>query len=74
MSHRVEVRTAARSHTSSDAVATVEGDAGPRPHGRDNVVVNGPLLPSQSRQYNGVPPPASIVKGTVIVILITSFA
>jgi cell wall-associated NlpC family hydrolase len=37
------------------AIVTVEGDAGPGPLGRENVIVNGPFLPSQSKQYNGFP-------------------
>jgi hypothetical protein len=37
------------------AIATVEGDAGPGPPGRFNVIINGPFLPSQSPAYNGFP-------------------
>jgi hypothetical protein len=37
------------------AVVTVEGDAGPAPSGSLAVVVNGPYLPTDSAQYNGVP-------------------
>ncbi|HEY4928715.1 MAG TPA: CHAP domain-containing protein [Acidimicrobiales bacterium] len=37
------------------AVVTVEGDAGPAPTGSLAVVINGPYLPSQSQNYNGVP-------------------
>jgi hypothetical protein len=36
------------------AIDTVEGDAGPGPMGRFNVVINGPFLPSDSMAYNGV--------------------
>jgi hypothetical protein len=37
------------------AIDTVEGDAGPAPDGSLAVVVNGPYLPSESAQYNGMP-------------------
>jgi hypothetical protein len=37
------------------AVVTIEGDAGPAPSGSLAVVINGPYLPSQSTNYNGVP-------------------
>jgi hypothetical protein len=37
------------------AIVTIEGDAGPAPSGSLAVVVNGPYLPSQSSNYNGVP-------------------
>ena len=37
------------------AIVTVEGDAGPGPYGRYNVIINGPFLPSQSASYNGFP-------------------
>ena len=37
------------------AITTVEGDAGPGPRGRGNVIINGPFLPSQSSSYNGFP-------------------
>jgi hypothetical protein len=37
------------------AVITVEGDAGPAPDGKLNVVVNGPFLLSDSANYNGFP-------------------
>ena len=37
------------------AVVTIEGDAGPAATGSLAVIVNGPYLPSHSRQYNGVP-------------------
>jgi hypothetical protein len=34
---------------------TIEGDAGPAPSGSLAVVINGPYLPLQSPNYNGVP-------------------
>jgi hypothetical protein len=37
------------------AIDTVEGDAGPAPDGAYNVIINGPFLPSDSNNYNGVP-------------------
>jgi hypothetical protein len=37
------------------AIITIEGDAGPAPVGSLAVVVNGPYLPSESMQYNGMP-------------------
>jgi uncharacterized membrane protein YgdD (TMEM256/DUF423 family) len=37
------------------AIVTVEGDAGPAPSGSLAVIINGPYLPSQSSQYNGMP-------------------
>ena len=37
------------------AIVTVEGDAGPAPSGSLAVVVNGPYLPAQSANYNGMP-------------------
>jgi hypothetical protein len=37
------------------AIVTIEGDAGPAPSGSLAVVVNGPYLPSQSVESNGVP-------------------
>jgi hypothetical protein len=37
------------------AIDTVEGDAGPAQEGAFNVVINGPFLPSDSPNYNGVP-------------------
>jgi CHAP domain len=37
------------------AVLTVEGDAGPAPSGQLSVIINGPFLPSDSANYNGVP-------------------
>jgi hypothetical protein len=37
------------------AVLTVEGDAGPAPSGQLAVIINGPFLPSDSANYNGVP-------------------
>jgi hypothetical protein len=37
------------------AVVTIEGDAGPAPSGSLAVVINGPYLPAQSTNYNGVP-------------------
>jgi hypothetical protein len=36
------------------AIVTVEGDAGPGPPGHYNVVMNGPYLPADSLDYNGV--------------------
>ncbi len=37
------------------AVLTVEGDAGPAPSGQLSVIINGPFLPRDSANYNGVP-------------------
>jgi len=37
------------------AIVTVEGDAGPAPTGSLAVIINGPYLPSQSAEYNGMP-------------------
>jgi hypothetical protein len=37
------------------AIVTIEGDAGPAPTGSLAVVINGPYLPSQSANYNGMP-------------------
>jgi hypothetical protein len=37
------------------AIITIEGDAGPAPTGSLAVVINGPYLPLQSAEYNGVP-------------------
>jgi hypothetical protein len=37
------------------AIITIEGDAGPAPSGSLAVIINGPYLPSQSPNYNGVP-------------------
>ena len=37
------------------AIVTIEGDAGPAPSGSLAVVINGPYLPLQSPNYNGVP-------------------
>ncbi len=37
------------------AIVTIEGDAGPAPTGSLAVVINGPYLPSQSEDYNGMP-------------------
>jgi hypothetical protein len=37
------------------AVVTIEGDAGPAPVGSLAVVINGPFLPADSANYNGVP-------------------
>jgi len=36
-------------------IDTIEGDAGPGPHGWTSVLVNGPYLPAQSFFANGVP-------------------
>ena len=37
------------------AITTVEGDSGPAVEGAYNVTINGPFLPSDSVNYNGVP-------------------
>jgi hypothetical protein len=37
------------------AIISIEGDAGPEPNGRFAVVVNGPYLPSESAEQNGMP-------------------
>jgi hypothetical protein len=37
------------------AVVTVEGDAGPASTGSLAVVINGPYLPRDSNEYNGMP-------------------
>ena len=36
------------------AIATIEGDSGPGPHGYFSVNINGPFLPTHSHEYNGV--------------------
>jgi len=36
------------------AIDTIEGDSGPGPYGYYSVTVNGPYLPSHSKEYNGV--------------------
>ena len=35
------------------AIVTVEGNAGPGPEGRHDVIIKGPYLPAFSQQYNG---------------------
>jgi hypothetical protein len=37
------------------AISTVEGDAGPGPHGSTNVIIKGPFLPGESGRQNGQP-------------------
>jgi hypothetical protein len=37
------------------AIDTIEGDAGPAPEGKYNVIINGPFMPSDSIHYNGMP-------------------
>ena len=37
------------------AITTVDGDAGPEPQGKYAVVFNGPFLPADSQNYNGMP-------------------
>jgi hypothetical protein len=37
------------------AIVTIEGDAGPAPSGSSAVVINGPYLPADSQEYNGMP-------------------